>query len=139
MEDNDYYMDICTELANTAKIKGNPAVGCIIVKNGEIIARAEEASKSKSDITCHAEIEVIREAVKKIGNNLSQCTLYTTHEPCVMCAYPIRFYSISKIIINSKVNTLGGAGPDFPLLTTNKVPAHWAAPPEMVWLNDSVA
>lgn len=65
MKNDNRYMEICIRLAKAAQIKGNPAVGCIIVKNGGIIARAEEASNSKGDITCHAEIEVIREAVKE--------------------------------------------------------------------------
>ncbi|MEP7144007.1 MAG: nucleoside deaminase [Ferruginibacter sp.] len=137
MKDDNYYMDLCIQLANAAKIKGNPAVGCIIVKNGHIIAKAEETSQSKGDITCHAEIEVIRETVKKIGSDLSGCTLYTTHEPCVMCAYPIRYHAISKIVINSPVTFFGGTGSEFPLLTTTKVPSHWSAPPEIGWLNNS--
>ncbi len=131
-------MDICTQLANAAKMKGNPPVGCIIVKNGQIIAQAEEASKSKGDITCHAEMEVIKEAVKKMGQNLSQCTLYTTHEPCVMCAYPIRYHAVSRIVIDSPVTFFGGTSAEFPLLVTTKVPSHWPAPPEIIWLNHSL-
>ncbi|MEO5891178.1 MAG: nucleoside deaminase [Ferruginibacter sp.] len=138
MKDDSFYMDICTRLANAAKIKGNPAVGCVIVKNGELIAEAEETSVTKGDITCHAEIEAIRAAVKKIGKDLSHCTLYTTHEPCIMCAYPIRYHAIARIVIHSPVVFFGGINSEFALLTTTNVPAHWSAPPGISWFDKSI-
>ena len=133
-KDDQYYMDICNRLAEKAGLKGNPAAGALIVQNGIVVARAGEASETKGDITSHAEIEAIRKAVKKIGPDLSQCVLYTTHEPCVMCAYPIRYHAIGKIVIRSAVKFFAGTGTDFPLLITDKVPAHWSPPPEIKWL-----
>lgn len=135
MKDDKYYIERCKQLAASAAAKGNAAVGALITKDDIIISEAEEATKSKNDITCHAEIEAIRMAVKKFEtNNLSGCVLYSTHEPCVMCAYAIRFHGISKVLYLHKVNYLGSVS-SMPLLTSNEVPPHWAAPPVIVHLN----
>ena len=139
MADDQYYIDICTGLAKKARLKGNAPAGCVIVKNNDIIAKAGEASKSKNDISCHAEMQAVRKAVKKIGSDLSQCILYTTHEPCVMCAYPIRYHGIGKIVILSPVIFLGAISSPFPLLTTGHVPTHWGKPPDVVWYSNSPA
>ncbi|MEX0314976.1 MAG: nucleoside deaminase, partial [Allomuricauda sp.] len=95
MENANYFMAKCEQLANRAAFRGNSAVGSIIVVNNEIVAQAEEAVETKQDISCHAEMEVIREARKILGKNMSGAILYTTKEPCVMCSYAIRFHRIS--------------------------------------------
>lgn len=93
MEDVQYYLQRSSTLAKQAAEKGNSGAGAIIVKDGVIISEAEEAVKTKNDISCHAEMEAIRQAVKNLNtNDLSDCILYTTHEPCIMCSYAIRFY-----------------------------------------------
>lgn len=133
MENDNYYMHRCEILARAAAQKGNSQVGAIIVKNDEIISEAEEAGKSKNDITCHAEIEAIRIAVKKFGSSdLSDCILFTTHEPCIMCSYAIRFYKIKKVVYQNSVRYLGGISSSMPLLLSGEVPLHWAKAPEIV-------
>lgn len=133
MKSDKEYMKRCEELAKVAGEKGNVPVGSVIVKECEIIAEAEEAGKTKNDITCHAEIEVVRAAVKNLGSkDLSGCTLYTTHEPCVMCSYAIRFHRISKVVYLHPVEYLGGITSSMPVLTTDEVPAHWGKAPEIV-------
>lgn len=135
MIDDNFYMNRCLELGVAAGEKGNPAVGSLIVKNGEIIAEAEEAGKSKNDITCHAEIEALRAAVKKLGTaDLSGCILYTTHEPCVMCSYAIRFYKIEKVVYRVRVDYFGGISSSVPVLSSTEVPSNWSSPPEIVQL-----
>ena len=67
MKNHEYFMRHCLKLANQAMAKGNPPVGSIIVKNGEIIGQGIEAGKSKGDITFHAEIEAVRFAVIKLN------------------------------------------------------------------------
>ena len=135
MENDNYYMQRCEILGEEAANKGNPRVGAIIVKGDEIISEAEEAGESKNDITCHAEIEAIRIAVKKLGSSdLSECILFTTHEPCIMCSYAIRFYKIKKVIFKNPVDYLGGITSSMPLLISDAVPPHWSKPPEIVHL-----
>jgi tRNA(adenine34) deaminase len=136
MKDDYPYIERCKQLAASAGAKGNHAVGAVITKDAIIISEAEEATKSKNDVTCHAEIEAIRIAVEKTGtNNLSGCVLYSTHEPCIMCAYAIRFYAISKVVFLHKVNYLGSVSSPMPLLTSTDVPPHWSSPPSVLHLS----
>lgn len=135
MRNDNYYMKICLTLSKRAAEKGNSAVGAIVVRDEEIISEAEEAVATKNDITCHAELEAIRTAVHKLKKiDLSDCVLYSTHEPCVMCSYAIRFYKIKKVVYLHKSNYLGGASSSLPLLIMNEVPPHWSKPPVVVQL-----
>ena len=130
MKTDDFFMHRCLELAKKAADKGNSAVGAVIAKDNEIISEGEEAVNTRNDITCHAEIEAIRLAVKNSKtNNLSGCILYSTHEPCIMCSYAIRFYSITKIVYLHPANYLGGISSLMPLLTSDQLPPHWGNAP----------
>jgi tRNA(adenine34) deaminase len=130
-------MERCRKFGKIAASKGDPPVGALIVKDNKIISEAAEAGKSKNDITCHAELEAIRIAVKKMkSNDLSDCIMYTTHEPCIMCSYAIRFYGIKKVIYENSVEYLGGVSSSMPLLTTKNVPPHWKKPPVIMHLNN---
>ncbi len=136
MKGDKYYMQRCEALAGEAAAKGNPPVGAIITKDDEIISEAAEAGKSKNDITCHAELEAIRIAVKRMNtNDLSGCVMYSTHEPCIMCSYAIRFHKIKKVVYQNAVKYLGGVSSSMPLLITNDVPPHWSKAPVIVHLN----
>ncbi|MEO5648682.1 MAG: nucleoside deaminase [Ginsengibacter sp.] len=133
MKTDNYYMHRCEILGEAAAEKGNSPIGALIIKDDEIISEAEEAGKSKNDITCHAEIEAIRMAVGKSNtSDLSGCIMFTTHEPCIMCSYVIRFYKIKKVVYKNAVTYLGGITSSMPLLRSNEVPPHWAKHPEIV-------
>ena len=135
MKNDVYYLKLCELLAEEAAAKGDAPVGSIITKGDEFIAEAIEASKNKNDITCHAELEAIRLAVKNVKtNDLSDCVIYSTHEPCIMCSYAIRFYKIKKVVYQHAVNYLGGNSSSMPLLTSKEVPPHWAEVPVIVHL-----
>ncbi len=108
----------CRQLALLASEKGNPAVGALVVRAGMVVGAGEEAGRSKNDITCHAEIEAIRAAVQALQtNDLSDCQLITTHEPCVMCAYVIRYHQIQAVYYEHKVFTVGSIHSSHPILT----------------------
>lgn len=126
------YMEICEELAIKAASKGNAPVGCIIIKGDKIIASAEEAGHSKQDITCHAEIEAIRLARKKIGVDMSECILVTTHEPCVMCGYAIRFHKINTVVYKKESQYFGSVSSSMNVLISEDVPNHWSEPPDII-------
>jgi tRNA(adenine34) deaminase len=135
MKNDIYYIKRCELLAAEAAAKGDAPVGSVIIKNDEIIGEATEAAKYKNDITCHAELEAIRLAVKKLKpNDLSDCILYSTHEPCIMCSYAIRFNKIKKVVYQHTVNYLGGVSSSMPLLTSNEVPPHWGEVPVIIHL-----
>ena len=132
------YIHRCEELGRSAKENGNPPVGALIVVEDRIISEAEEGGRSKNDITCHAEIEAIRVAVNFLqSNDLSDCILYTSHEPCIMCSYVIRFHRIRKVVFLHKVEYLGGYSSSMALLTGMDVPPSWSRPPEVVCLDNS--
>ena len=130
MKPDNWYLEKCEALAIDAANNGESAVGALIVRDNKIISEAGESTKLKNDITCHAEIEAIRHAVKKLkSNDLSNCILYTTHEPCIMCSYVIRYYRIKEVVFLKPVEFLGGFTSSMPLLISENVPAHWRKPP----------
>ncbi|QHT72179.1 nucleoside deaminase [Rhodocytophaga rosea] len=132
IKEHEYWMQICIELGKQAMQDGNPPVGSILVKDKQIIGEGREAGKSKSDITCHAEIEAIRDAVRK-GNThfLSEALLYTTHEPCIMCSYVIRHHKIPVVVMGTEVPLIGGCSSEYPILTTDTI-SIWSAPPQII-------
>ena len=131
-----YYIQRCEVLGKEAATKGDAPVGAVITKDDEIISEAMEAAKNKNDVSCHAELEAIRSAVKKLKtNDLSNCVLYSTHEPCIMCSYAIRFYKIKKLVYQHAVKYLGGISSSMPLLLMKEVPPHWGDAPVIVHLN----
>lgn len=78
--------------------------GCVIVKDGKIIAKAHNQVLKKHDATCHGEMEAIRKASKKLGTfDLSGCELYTTGEPCPMCLGAILWSRINKVYYGANI------------------------------------
>lgn len=84
--------------------KNGGPFGAVIVKNNEIIATAHNSVIESMDPTAHAEVNVIREASKKLNtNDLSHCTLYTSTEPCPMCLSAIIWANIKEVYyLNTK-------------------------------------
>ena len=96
-------------------------VGAVIVKNGEIIAKAHNKKESKKDTTKHAEILAIQEASKKIDNwRLMDCEMYVTLEPCPMCAGAIIQSRIKKVYIGTMDEKTGACGSVLNLLKDYK-------------------
>ena len=131
MIDHDFFMNKCIALGKETMKEGNPPVGALIVKNDEIIGIGKEATKSCKDITKHAEIEAVKAALKTQLRDLKGCTLYTTHEPCVMCSYVIRHYQVKTIVYGVRSKHIGGKSSKFKLLETNSIP-HWKEIPEII-------
>lgn len=97
--------------AELAFSKGEAAVGAIIVRDGQIIARGHNQKEAKHDVTSHAEIEAIRKAAKKLGTwRLDGCDMYVTLEPCPMCAGAIIQSRIRTVYIGAMDNRAGAAG-----------------------------
>ena len=131
-EIHEKFMRSALDLGKIALENGDPPVGALIVINGEIVGRGIESGKSTNDVTNHAEILAVKDAIKNgHQNDLSRSTLYTTHEPCVMCSYLIRHHKISSIIFGSPVDFVGGHTSKFDLLNTQEVP-KWGETPEVV-------
>jgi len=122
----------CIELAKTAKQRGDSPVGAVIVKDGQIIAEGIEAVKIHKDITFHAEIEAVRNAIASSGKtDLSDCFMVTTHEPCIMCSYVIRHHKIGLIIVGMTTGEIGGYSSSLPVLLDRTI-SKWATPPTII-------
>lgn len=92
----DFFMN---EALKEAKKSGKDIpVGCVIVKDGKIIAYAHNEKEKTNDITSHAEILALKKATKKLNDwRLTGCNLYVTLEPCPMCAWAILNSRIEKV------------------------------------------
>ena len=78
--------------------------GCVIVKDGAIVSEGTNHVLAKNDPTCHGEIEAIRAAASKLGTfNLAGCTLYTSGEPCPMCAGASHWARIGRVVYASTI------------------------------------
>ena len=131
-ENHDKFMLECIELGKVALENGNPPVGAIIVTNGQISGVGIESGKSTGDITNHAEILAVKDAISNgKGNVLNESVMYTTHEPCIMCSYVIRHYKMPKIVYSLPVNFIGGNTSKFSILKTEHVP-KWGKKPVII-------
>jgi len=93
------FMDAALAEARTAAECGEVPVGAIIVLDGQIVARAANRTIADCDPTAHAEILVLREAAKAVGNHrLLGASLYVTIEPCAMCAGAMIQARIARLI-----------------------------------------
>jgi tRNA(adenine34) deaminase len=82
------------------------------------VAEGIEAVRSRGDVTAHAEMEAIRVACLRLGTrDLTSCTLYTSVEPCPMCAYAIRLARLSTVVSGARVANIDGPWGGFALLT----------------------
>lgn len=126
------FMKHCLNLAEKALALGNPPVGSILVYENRIIGEGIESGKSTGDITNHAEILTVRDAISK-GNKalLKDAAMLSTHEPCIMCSYLIRHHKIPKIIFGTAVDFIGGCTSEFKVLETESVP-KWEAKPTII-------
>ena len=107
--------------ARKALKKEEVPVGAVIVKDGEIIARAHNTTETKKDTTCHAEILAIKKASKKLNSwRLLDCEMYVTLEPCSMCAGALINSRIKKLYIGTEDSKTGACGSVLNLLEDYK-------------------
>ncbi len=127
-----YYMEACLELAKQARAEGNWGVGAIVVKDDEIIARAYEKRPNSWDVTAHAELLAVRQACMHLqSHDLRASTLYTTVEPCWMCAYTIREAGIGTVVIGATNKDVGALSSKYAILSDPAI-AAWSAPPRII-------
>ncbi len=103
------FMQMALEEARAAEARGEVPVGCVIVRNGEAIARAGNRTLADKDPTAHAELLAIRQAATALGSErLVDCDLYVTLEPCTMCAAAMSFARIRRLYFGA-ADPKGGA------------------------------
>jgi tRNA(Arg) A34 adenosine deaminase TadA len=100
--DEDFMREALTE-AEAAREDGEVPVGAIIVLDGKVIARGRNAMIGANDPTAHAEIVALRRAASAIGNyRLNGATLYSTIEPCAMCAGALVHARVERLVFGAK-------------------------------------
>lgn len=105
------HMEMALLEAEAAFERGEVPVGCVIVDgdSGEVLARSGNRTEELNDPTAHAELLAIREAAAKLGSaRLTNCDLYVTLEPCVMCATAISFARIRRLYFGAFDAKMGG-------------------------------
>ena len=112
MSDADY-MQAALEQAQLAVDAGEAPVGAVLVVSGEVIARGHNRSLADNDPSAHAEIVVLREGGRQLGNHrLAASTLYVTLEPCAMCVGAIVQARVGRVVFGAydeKAGALGSA------------------------------
>jgi tRNA(adenine34) deaminase len=103
------FMQIALDEAHAAQARGEVPVGCVIMRGGDIVARAGNRTLGDKDPTAHAELLAIRAAAAALGSErLTGCDLYVTLEPCAMCATAMSFARIRRLYFGA-ADTKGGA------------------------------
>ncbi len=93
------FVQACLELAKKGFEKSEVPVGCVVVKDGVVIAKAHNRVEELKDPTAHAEMLALREAMQKLGEKyLYGCEVYVSLEPCPMCAYAMVLARVERVV-----------------------------------------
>ena len=111
MTEREKYMSAALELAREAAAAGEIPVGCVIVKDGEIIGRGRNRREEIPSALAHAEVEAIAEACRNLGDwRLEDCALFVTLEPCPMCTGAIINARVGEVVYGAKEENTGSCG-----------------------------
>ena len=103
------FMQIALADARAAAARAEVPVGCVIVREGQVVARAGNRTLADKDPTAHAELLALRAAAAAFGSErLTDCDLYVTLEPCAMCAAAMPFARIRRLYFGA-ADPKGGA------------------------------
>lgn len=109
--DDQFFMAQALALAREAAEEGEVPVGCVIVREGEIVGRGRNRRETAKTALGHAEIEAIADACRNLGGwRLWDCTLYVTLEPCAMCAGAIINARIPRVVYGASDEKYGACG-----------------------------
>lgn len=102
MADDTFYMKQALAEAHKAADRGEVPVGAVVVCRDRIIARSHNLTETLNDVTAHAEMQAITAAANFLGGKyLTDCTLYVTVEPCVMCAGAIAWAQLGRLVFGA--------------------------------------
>src|SRR5437870_10721143 len=117
---HDRYMRQALALAEEAQAAGEVPVGAVVVLGGEVVGRGRNSPIANNDPTAHAELLAIREACARAANyRLEGATLYTTLEPCVMCAGALVAARVSRLFFAARDLRFGGVRSKFRLVDSD--------------------
>lgn len=99
INDDDYYMSLALAEARNALAEDEVPIGAVVVCDGIVVGRGHNMTEALNDVTAHAEMMAVTSAAQTVGGKyLSNCTLYVTIEPCLMCAGAISWAQIKRIV-----------------------------------------
>jgi tRNA(adenine34) deaminase len=132
VQTHEAYMRHCLALGREALEAGEIPVGAIVVRGTEILGEGLEAVRRHLDPSAHAEILAIRAACQRLQSlDLSGCTLYTTVEPCVLCAFAARRAGVSRVVYGVPAGQAGGLTSRYAILSDPEL-IGWPEPPEII-------
>ena len=106
-----YFMQQALLLAQEAAADEEVPVGCVLVRQGEIVGRGRNRRETAKTALGHAEIEAIADACRRLGGwRLWECTMYVTLEPCPMCAGAIINARIPRVVVGARDDKCGACG-----------------------------
>ncbi|HEM6346470.1 TPA: tRNA adenosine(34) deaminase TadA [Streptococcus suis] len=121
-EEKEYFMSQALIEAQRSLEKEEIPIGCVIVKDGEIIGRGHNAREELNQAIMHAEVMAIQEANRVEGNwRLLDTTLFVTIEPCVMCSGAIGLARIPQVVYGAANQKFGAAGSLYDILTDQRL------------------
>lgn len=105
---DEHFMRLALEIAAVADSEGDMGVGSLVVKEGEIVGRGRNRISTARDPMAHAETDAIADACRALGvADLAGCTLYTTMEPCPMCAGALLNAKIDRWVVGGRFKSVG--------------------------------
>ncbi len=105
------WMTRALEMAELAASRGEVPVGAVLTKDDVVVAEGHNLTVTANDPTAHAEVVVIREAARKLGDwRLTECTLYVTLEPCAMCAGALVLSRLKRLVFGASDPKAGMVG-----------------------------
>ena len=130
--DHEALMRQALALARLAAAAGETPVGAIVVMGGTIIGTGAERTRTRLDVTAHAEVEALRAASQHLqSSRLAGCTLYTTVEPCVLCGYAIRRAAIARVVYGVATRHAGAVTSAYRILADTSLQG-WPAVPDVI-------
>jgi len=123
--DDELFMRLALDQAHNAWTLGEVPVGCVIVKDGQIVATGFNQPIGNHDPSAHAEIQAMRAAAQVLGNyRLSHCDLFVTLEPCAMCAGAMQHARIRRVVYGAADPKTGACGSVVDLFSEEKLNHH---------------
>ena len=110
-DDDRRFMAMALHLAERAAGEGEVPVGAVVVHDGRVVGRGRNQVEGRKDASCHAEMIALRQAAKRLGRwRLTGCTLYSTLEPCAMCAGAAVLSRIDRLVFAARDPKAGACG-----------------------------
>jgi tRNA(adenine34) deaminase len=108
---DEYFMRLALREASRAVAHGDIPVGCVVVKDGEVIGAGHNEREARADPTAHAELIALREAARALDSwRVLDAVLYVTLEPCAMCAGAIVLARVPRVVFGTTDPKAGAAG-----------------------------